>query len=135
MYTPWNIPSKLHTLRGYDKAILVSVAVYMILTLIELISYYLWLSFPIDTLQYFKPLKDLTQNKKLTQNKIKYNILRKVSQFIQWTYIFIFVSAFLWYFAILLVWSILAAVINPTAYLYYATAAATFVVYVGVKYT
>lgn len=32
-------------------------------------------------------------------------------------------------------WAILAAVINPTAYLYYATAAVTFVVYIGVKYT
>ena len=61
-------------------------------------------------------------------------IIAKISHSAQWIYIFIFVLLVFGYFGLVLVWSILGAILNPTAYLYYAAAAGTFITFVGVKY-
>ena len=37
------------------------------------------------------------------------------------------------YIALVLVWAVLGAILNPTAYLYYATAAFTLVTFLGAK--
>ena len=60
-------------------------------------------------------------------------ILSKISQIIQWTYIFFFVLMIFGYVGLVLVWSILGAILNPTAYLYYASAATTLITFIGVK--
>ena len=56
-----------------------------------------------------------------------------VVQFIMWFYIFLIIGILCGYIGLVLIWSVLGAILNPTAYLYYATSAFTFVTFVTVK--
>ena len=135
-YTPWNIAIKLGTLRPYDLAIFIASVIYAVLAFIELIVYYASMPFPLDTLKYFSDMKKEERSIQSGKGELKRakNIIVMISQIIQWIYIFFFISLLLGYIGLVLVWSILGAILNPTAYLYYAAAAGTFITYVGVKY-
>ena len=136
LYTPWNIPLKLGTLRGYDLAFLIASFIFVVLAFIELLFYYLTMTFPLRTLKYFAFLNFQARRKEDEKEKggKVLQIIANISHFIQWIYIFIFILLVFGYVGLVLVWSILGAILNPTAYLYYAAAAGTFITYVGVKY-
>ena len=51
-----------------------------------------------------------------------------------WFYIFLIIGMICGYFSLILIWAVLGAILNPTAYLYYATSAFTFVAFVIAKY-
>ena len=106
------------------------------LAFFELIVYYATMPFPLDTLKYFSDMKKEERSIQRGQGELKTarNIMSLISQTIQWVYIFFFVTLILGYIGLVLVWSILGAILNPTAYLYYAAAAGTFITYIGVKY-
>ena len=136
VYTPWNIAIKIGTLRWYDLAIFIASVIYAVLAFFELIVYYSTMPFPLDTLKYFSDIKKQERSIQRGKGELKRarNCMAVISQTIQWIYIFFFITLLLGYIGLVLVWSILGAILNPTAYLYYAAAAGTFITYVGVKY-
>ena len=136
LYMPWSVPHKLGSLRGYDIAVLIVSLVFIVLAFFELFFYYLTMAFPLRTLQYFVFMKSRNQEEKEVKTKglRTLEIIAKISHYILWIYMFIFVLLVFGYIGLVLVWSILGAILNPTAYLYYAAAAGTFITYVGVKY-
>ena len=136
VYTPWNIVGKIGTLRAYDLAIFIASVIYAFLALVELIVYYASMPFPLDTLKYFSDMKKEERSIQRGKGELKRarNVIVFISQIIQWFYIFFIIAFVLGYIGLVLVWSILGAILNPTAYLYYAAAAGTFITYVGVKY-
>lgn len=120
---PWNLWLKL-PLFSTPNLLLISFALSnVVISLTELIVYYRYIHFPLDTLRHFK---------KKQQVKSK-NIVRLVIQFLMWLYIFLIIGILCGYLALVLVWSVLGAILNPTAYLYYATSAITLVTFVTVK--
>jgi len=52
-----------------------------------------------------------------------------------WIYIIIDLFLTFLYLSVVLIWSILGAILNPTAYLCYASASASFILFVNFKYT
>lgn len=50
-----------------------------------------------------------------------------------WFYILLIIGILCGYVSLVLIWSVLGAILNPTAYLYYATSALTFVIFVTAK--
>ena len=81
------------------------------------------MQFPIDTLRHFET-KVVKAHKTLIQN---------IFHTLQWIYIFLIIGILSGYVALVLIWAVLGAILNPTAYLYYATAAFTLVTFVTVK--
>lgn len=63
LYSPWVIPSKLGTLRGYDFAFLIASLIFIALAFFDLFFYYLTMAFPLRTLQYFAFLKPHSKRK------------------------------------------------------------------------
>ena len=121
---PWHLPLKLPILAWWN-IMLISFAISnVVVSLAELIIYYRYLQFPLDTLSPFK---------KSHKDVLSKNICRIVLQFAMWLYIFLIIGILCGYFSLVLIWSILGAILNPTAYLYYATTAFTFVTFVTVK--
>ena len=99
--------------------------IYLAVAFAELVVYYRYMNFPIDTLRYFDP-RMIKLNKK--------NCIQTFLQAAQWIYIFFIMGMLLGYVALVLVWAVLGAILNPTAYLYYATAALTLVTFVIYKF-
>ena len=50
-----------------------------------------------------------------------------------WLYTFLIIGVLCGYFSLVLIWSVLGAILHPTAYLYYATSAFTLVAFVTLK--
>jgi len=51
-----------------------------------------------------------------------------------WVYILIVLFISFYYVSLVLIWTILGAILNPTAYLAYAAASGTFIIFVNTKY-
>ncbi len=79
---PWNLPLKIPLLSVWNKVLLVLSAIYLVLALVELIVYYRYMSFPIDTLRHFDP--HLTKKHR--------NCLQIVVQALQWIYLFFIIG-------------------------------------------
>ena len=52
-----------------------------------------------------------------------------------WTIVLISVCFLMFYIVLVLMWLVLGAIVSPTVFLPYATAAATFITIMGTKYT
>lgn len=50
-----------------------------------------------------------------------------------WIYVFLIIGMLAGYISLTLIWAILGAILNPTAYLYYASSALTLVGFVTIK--
>ena len=120
---PWNLPLKIGILSFWNQVLLGLSAAYMLISVIELVVYYRYMSFPIDTLRHFDP--HLTKKSQ--------NCFQKTMQAIQWIYIFFILGQLAGYVSLVLIWAVLGAILNPTASLYYATAAFTLVTFITVK--
>lgn len=109
----WNIPEKLHYMPGYFKAMLIISVAAVIISLIELTSYYLTQTFPFRTDTVMASIKGF----------------RKWCQFLYYI-TFSFVVGWIFFYIVLgLCWFILGAVLNPDTYLPYATGAITIITF------
>ena len=68
------------------------------------------------------------------QNTFKCQILKRILTAIEWIYLFFAIGFLVAYIFLVLEWSILGAILNPVAYLAYASSAATFLTFLAIKY-
>jgi hypothetical protein len=61
-------------------------------------------------------------------------MIQKISRWVMWGTVLISLFVTLFYLVICLVWLILGAIVSPTVFLPYATAAATFITVLSTKY-
>jgi hypothetical protein len=61
-------------------------------------------------------------------------MIQKISRWVMWLTVLISLFVTLFYLVICLVWLILGAIVSPTVFLPYATAAATFITVMSTKY-
>lgn len=120
---PWNLPLKIPILSIWNLILLSLSAANLIIAVGELIVYYRYMHFPIDTLRHFET----------RVTKAPKNLIQNIFHVLQWVYIFLIIGILSGYVALVLIWAVLGAILNPTAYLYYATAAFTLVTFVTVK--
>ena len=97
-------------------AIFIFVGAYYISAGIELISYY------------------STCFENFGRYEVKETRLKRIQRIIYWTFLFILFVAYVPYVIIVLSWCILGAILNPSKFLPYASAALAFVYYVYAKY-
>lgn len=109
----WNIPEKLHYMPGYFKAMLIISVSAVVISIIELVTYYLAQTFPFRTDTVMASITGF----------------RKYCQYLYYI-TFSFVVGWIFFYVILgLCWFILGAVLNPDTYLPYATAAITVITF------
>lgn len=127
--TPWTIPYKLlNSLSPFAMFLLFIELLYLITALAEMFLYYLTMRFPIETITIFDPEIRVIESK----NKCKFYMVRS-SQIISFTYIVLLAALILAYIGLVLTWSILGAILNPTTYLAYATSAFTLATFIVAK--
>ena len=119
MYVPWYITNKFKYLSIWTFVCIGIAAVYLIFGLIDLLIYYFTLTFPTASLRSIK-------NSQLSS-------IAKIFQIIEWYYIWIVISLGFMYLAIVGVWSILGAILNPDIYLAYGSAVVTFLTFAAHK--
>ena len=122
--TPWNVFYKVWEMSNMTTCFCIMAFVYGLFSLIDLVFYYLNISFPLDTLKLFR------------KNKRKRRALYCFAPFFlafEWSFLFLVVALLTGYICLVLVWALLGAILNPSAYLAYAAAAGTFITYVNVK--
>ncbi len=119
-YAPWNLYYKIGTLSSITIAIWIIAGIYALIGVIDLTVYYRYMTFTVDSFT-------AAQRKSLT-------LLSRILQGIEWVYICIIISLGVMYAALVGVWSILGAILNPNAYLAYGAAVMTFVTFATAKY-
>ena len=105
--------------------------VFTIISIIDLFCYIGSMKFPICTLRIFAKIGN-ESDKSTPMTCAKF--FRGLINAIEWIYIAIACGFILFYFGLLVQWTLLGAILNPTAYLIYATSAGTFVTFLSVKY-
>jgi hypothetical protein len=102
---------------------------------LELLSHYYTQSFPLDTLAAFEGIeKEMKKHLTLT-DVMKLVCGRRLMHIVQWCCFFLFVFAVCCMGAMIVIWMILGAMINPQSFLAYATGALTVVSFVFAKYS
>jgi hypothetical protein len=114
----WQLPIKLYNESTPIKIILMLVGVYWSYSMIDLIYYYISMEFPQEN--FFRKVK--------TANNFK-NVFRKI----MWAMVLLSAYQLCVYIALATVWLMLGAIVDPTAFLPYATGAATFFTLVSAK--
>ena len=120
-YTPWTVLYKWPHYSAFSKTCCIIAIVYLCISIIDLLIYYAYISFPVETMRNYY------------SHRRRAFWLDLALQKLAWVYIFVVMFLAMMYFGLVIVWSILGAVLNPNAYLVYATAAGTFVTYVSTK--
>ncbi|EAR86318.2 phage head-tail adaptor family protein, putative (macronuclear) [Tetrahymena thermophila SB210] len=118
-YYPTSLPTKLINDNWLVQAITYITLIFWALSFWDLIYYYASMDFPQE--KYFNKYK-------------KVGKFRKFLSGIMWIIVLISFYTFAVYFSLVAVWLMLSAIINPNAFLPYATSAATFVTLVAKKY-
>ncbi|EAR86437.2 phage head-tail adaptor family protein, putative (macronuclear) [Tetrahymena thermophila SB210] len=118
-YYPTSIPAKLIDDNWIVQAITIITLIFWILSFWDLIYYYASMDFPQE--KYFNEYKMVGK-------------FRKFLSGIMWIIVLISFYTFAVYFSLVAIWLMLSAIINPNAFLPYATSAATFVTLVAKKY-
>ncbi|KAL4462739.1 hypothetical protein ABPG72_014911 [Tetrahymena utriculariae] len=119
-YYPSSIPAKLMGDNWIIQGIAIITLMIWILSFLDLIYYYASMDFPQE--KYFNKYK-------LGRGKI-----RNLFTGMMWIIVLISFYTFAVYFSLVAIWLMLSAIINPNAFLPYATSAATFVTLVAKKY-
>jgi len=114
-----NFSGKIQYFDPTTVAIFVMAACYFVISFVECLIYYWFMSFPRQSLN--------------DSIKIRLNLFIKIIRFIVWGCILTFFSLAMLYAAMILVWAILGAILNPNLYLYYGTSAITLVTFVANK--
>ncbi len=120
-YTPWTILYKFPYYSMFSKVCCIIAIIYAAISMVDLMVYYGYISFPVETMRNYHAHRE------------RDFILDLVLQKIAWIYIFIVLFLASMYFGLVIIWFILGAVLNPNAYLVYATAAGTFLTFVTTK--
>lgn len=94
--------------------------------MVALTIYYRKMRLPIDTHRLFDPRKIYKKTRPIK------GMLRVLDKF-QWVYVLLVFSLTSGYFALVLVWALFGAILNPTAYLYYASTVLTLLTFVTLK--
>ncbi|KAL4512379.1 hypothetical protein ABPG72_005381 [Tetrahymena utriculariae] len=118
-YYPTSIPAKLIDDNWIVQAIAIITLIFWVLSFWDLIYYYASMDFPQE--KYFNEYKMVGR-------------FRKFLSGIMWIIVLISFYTFAVYFSLVAIWLMLSAIINPNAFLPYATSAATFVTLVAKKY-
>ncbi|KAL4474821.1 hypothetical protein ABPG74_001517 [Tetrahymena malaccensis] len=118
-YYPTSIPAKLIDDNWIVQAIAIVTMIFWVLSFWDLIYYYASMDFPQE--KYFNEYKMVGR-------------FRKFLSGIMWIIVLISFYTFAVYFSLVAIWLMLSAIINPNAFLPYATSAATFVTLVAKKY-
>ncbi|KAL4474822.1 hypothetical protein ABPG74_001518 [Tetrahymena malaccensis] len=118
-YYPTSIPAKLIDDNWIVQAITIITLIFWVLSFWDLIYYYASMDFPQE--KYFNEYKMVGR-------------FRKFLSGIMWIIVLISFYTFAVYFSLVAIWLMLSAIINPNAFLPYATSAATFVTLVAKKY-
>ena len=146
----WILPVKLEHEVAWVQAVVQAILLFWGLGFIDLIVYYYWMSFPQEA--YFLSEKQKQIEAKFQQGEssaaqegcvsrlcqcidtylIQY--IKKLSRWVMWLTVLLSLFATFVYLVICLVWLILGAIVSPTVFLPYATAAATFVTVISTKY-
>ena len=121
LYAPWYIVNKFKYLSVWTFVCVGVACVYLIFGLIDLLIYYFTLTFPTASLRSIK--------------RSQAGSIVKVFQIIEWFYIWIVISLAFMYLAIVGVWSILGAILNPDIYLAYGASVVTFITFAANKIT
>ncbi|KAL4476316.1 hypothetical protein ABPG74_010049 [Tetrahymena malaccensis] len=119
-YYPSSIPAKLMGDNWIVQGIAIITLMFWILSFLDLIYYYASMDFPQE--KYFNKYK-------LGRGKI-----RNFFTGLMWIIVLLSFYSFAVYFSLVAIWLMLSAIINPNAFLPYATSAATFVTLVAKKY-
>ncbi|KAL4503518.1 hypothetical protein ABPG73_017261, partial [Tetrahymena malaccensis] len=116
---PASIPAKLKDESHFVVVIIWVTLLFYGMCIYDMIIYYAKIDFP--------------QEKYFTKYK-KFNCFIKLPTQMMWCIVFISFYTFAVYFSMVAIWLMLGAIINPNAFLPYATSAATFVTLVTKKY-
>ena len=117
----WLLPVKLYYETGWIKPILAAIAIFCTFFLIDLLYYYLNMQFPQE--KFFESTKPQDTN-----------FLQKYFRRFMWFLVLCSIFILLSYIGLCSIWLLLGAIINPTAFLPYATAASTFITVISSKY-
>lgn len=128
--TPSSIPYKIfNTLSPFIVVILIMTIIFFVISLFDIISYYSNQVFPVKTLHFFDPDSERRKIKRR-----KFCNICCVSQVVSYLFKAIMVGLLFGYICLFLTWAILGALLNPTTYLAYSSAAGTVIGFVVLKY-
>ena len=154
----WILPDKFSWEEQWVKTLVHTIILFWIQGFIDLIVYYYWMSFPQEAYFLSEKQKQIESrfqrgdqgsgsNSRSTNflkewlstgwTFLKKNIIawiQKISRWVMWLTVLVSLFATLFYTVICLVWLILGAIVSPTVFLPYATAAATFITVMSTKY-
>jgi len=120
----WIVPIKMLNDTPQIRMLAYIVIIFWIFSFIDLFYYYTYMDFP-------------QENFFLKEKQIKKKKFSKYFQMffraVMWLFSLFSIYVLICYFIVVLLWLLLGAIINPTNFLPYATAAATFIVIVSVK--
>jgi len=119
LYYPSAIPAKLISDNGIVIGITIMTLAFWALSIWDLIYYYHSMDFP--------------QTKYFTEYKLV-GRFRKFLTSVMWIIVLITLYTTAVYLSLVIIWLMLSAIINPNAFLPYATSAATFVTLISKKY-
>ena len=123
IYAPWQLFRKATKINIVAMVFCIIGVTYWVFSFIDLISYYV-----------FTPLKygGYSEFGKALDYVPKWaSVIQKIS----WCYILILLMLVAMYISLILVWALLGAILNPNAYLAYASAAGTLITFVTAKYS
>ena len=110
----FNLLKKLNVVAVWNLVIFAIAILYLLTSMLALTLYYKKMRLPIDTHRLFDPLKFYKKRKPIKG-------CMKVLDKFQWSYVLVVFSLTCGYVALVLVWALFGAILNPTAYLYYAS--------------
>ncbi len=116
---PWLIFYKWDTFHPATWAFTIISLIYLFFSTIDIIFYNILMPLHIASLASLV--------------NVKRPIYLKIIQWITWGYLFLAFITIIAYISLFLVWAILGAILNPTAYLCYASGAATFIAFLTMK--
>ena len=120
---PWQIFRKTYSLSPTTWACCIISLIYWIFATIDLLTFYI-----------YTPLTYTGFNEsKKTQKKMPGCVI--IVQKLSWCYILLILMIISMYIALVLVWALLGAILNPNAYLAYAAGAGTLITFVTSKYS
>ena len=128
----WSVWRKIFFAPRYTHVFMCLGLAYIVASLIDLAIYYCEMPLPSTTLRIFANVGRISPpDEKLTCTKLRKIIINTI----EWVFLLLSLCVMVVYFALVCEWNILGAVLNPTAYIAYATIVCTFIVYVylGVK--